>query len=178
MSSKINFSSPPIPCKFHTKKPNPLKRNTVIFSSFSSSEKQQKIISTIIETPSNDNKAYTINFKTKSACKLGISRYPDFEYDAEGGIGNGFGAKAKNQDDNDIILVSFDLETLYIPSLTSSTTKFLGLSLPPFLRIDIVPEAFHGSINQESGKVSYMCRGFIKWLWSCCSRTDRGRRVN
>lgn len=167
MSSKINFSSPPIPCKFHTKKPNPLKRNTVIFSSFSSSEKQQKIISTIIETPSNDNKAYTINFKTKSACKLGISRYPDFEYDADGGIGNGFGAKAKNQDDNDIILVSFDLETLYIPSLTSSTTKFLGLSLPPFLRIDIVPEAFHGSINQESGKVDLEFKA--KFLFSAGS---------
>jgi hypothetical protein len=27
------------------------------------------------------------------------------------------------------------------------------LPLPPFLKIDIVPETFKGSINQESGKV-------------------------
>jgi hypothetical protein len=152
MSSKINFSSPPIPCKFHTKKSNLIRKNTIILSSFSSSEKQQKTISTTIKTPSND-KAYTISFKTKSACKLGISRYPDFEYDAEGGIGTGFGAKETKYQDNNDILVSFDIETLYIPSLTSSTTKFLGLPLPPFLKIDIVPETFQGSINQESGKV-------------------------
>ncbi|CAI8593601.1 unnamed protein product [Vicia faba] len=167
MSSKINFSNPPIPCKFHTKKPNLLKRNTIIFSSFSSSEKQQKTISTTVETPSNDNKAYTINFKTKSACKLGISRYPDFEYDAEGGIGNGLGAKATQNQDNNDILVSFDLQTLYIPSLTSSTTKFLGLSLPPFLRIDIVPEAFQGTIDQESGKVDLEFKA--KFLFSAGS---------
>ena len=139
MSSKICFSNPPIPCKFHTKKSNLIRKNTIVFSSFSTNTK--------IETPLKD-KVYTISFKTKKGCKLGISRYPSFEYDAEGGIGNGFGAKTNNN-----ILVSFDIETLYIPSLTSSTTKFLGLSLPPFLKIDIVPEAFQGSINHESGKV-------------------------
>ncbi|KAL1319288.1 hypothetical protein AAHE18_15G267500 [Arachis hypogaea] len=52
-----------------------------------------------------------------------FSRYPDFEYDAQGGIGTG------------------------------SVAKFFGLPLPPFLKIDIVPEAFQGTINQESGKV-------------------------
>ncbi|KAK2366918.1 hypothetical protein P8452_55348 [Trifolium repens] len=166
MSSKINFSSPPIPCKFHTKKSNLIRKNTIILSSFSSSEKQQKTISTTIKTPSND-KAYTISFKTKSACKLGISRYPDFEYDAEGGIGTGFSAKGTKYQDNNDILVSFDIETLYIPSLTSSTTKFLGLPLPPFLKIDIVPETFQGSINQESGKVDLEFKA--KFLFSAGS---------
>lgn len=49
--------------------------------------------------------------------------------------------------------VEFDVNTLYIPPLTSSTTKFLGLPLPPFLKIAIVPEIFRGIINVESGKV-------------------------
>lgn len=153
MNCKINFSSPLIPCKFHTKKKNLIRRKTIIFSSFSSSEKQQQQIS----TNTIDDKAYTINFKTKKACKLGISRYPDFEYDAEGGRGNGYGSKiTQNNQDNNELVVLFDVETLYIPSLTSSTTKFLGFPLPPFLKIDIVPESFQGSINQESGKVRYL----------------------
>lgn len=71
-------------------------------------------------------------------------------------MGTGPGAKVtENQANNNDLLVSFDLETLYIPPLTSSTTKFLGLPLPPLLKIDIVPQALQGSVNQESGKVSH-----------------------
>lgn len=159
MGCKINSISPPIPCKFYTKKPKLRRINTIIFSSSTSSEKQQKTISTstTIETPTTE--AYTVSFKTQRACKLGISRYPNFEYDAEGGMGTGSGAKVTGNLSNSDLLVSFDLETLYIPPLTSSTTKFLGLPLPPFLKIDIVPEAFQGSINQESGKVSHISFG-------------------
>lgn len=154
MSCKINSLSSPIPCKLYTKKPRLRRTNTILFS-FSSSEKQQKTIST-----STSIEAYTVSFKTEKGCKLGISRYPDFEYDAEGGIGTGVGAKdTKNDPANNDLPVSFDLETLYIPPLTSSTTKFLGFPLPPFLKIDIVPEAFHGSINQESGKVKHISSG-------------------
>ncbi|KAJ0733266.1 hypothetical protein HanPI659440_Chr11g0406411 [Helianthus annuus] len=50
-------------------------------------------------------------------------------------------------------LTSIDVTTLYIPPLTTATTKFLGLPLPPFLKIAIVPEIFRGIINRESGKV-------------------------
>ncbi|XP_035839793.1 uncharacterized protein LOC110913855 [Helianthus annuus] len=50
-------------------------------------------------------------------------------------------------------LVDFVVTTLYIPPLTTATTKFLGLPLPPFLKIAIVPEIFRGIINLESGKV-------------------------
>ncbi|CAL0333235.1 unnamed protein product [Lupinus luteus] len=163
MSCKINSSRSPIPCKFFTKKPKFRRRNTIIFSSSTSSEKQQKTLSI-----STNTEPYNVSFKTQRACKLGISRYPDFEYDAEGGAGTGSGAKVttENQVNNDL-LVSFDLQTLYIPPLTSSTTKFLGLPLPPFLRIDIVPEAFHGSINQESGKVDLEFKA--KFLFSAGS---------
>ncbi|XP_020205552.1 uncharacterized protein LOC109790749 [Cajanus cajan] len=150
MSCKINSLSPPFPCKLCTKKSKFRRRRSTIFFSFSS-EKQENTISTSIEPSTTES--YTVSFKTEKGCKLGISRYPDFEYDAEGGIGTGVGAKVtENSTENDLP-VSFDLETLYIPPLTSSTTKFLGLPLPPFLKIDIVPQAFQGSINQESGKL-------------------------
>ncbi|XLS95561.1 hypothetical protein HN51_071569, partial [Arachis hypogaea] len=62
-----------------------------------------------------------------------FSRYPDFEYDAQGGIGTGSVAKVATDNINELL--------------------FFGLPLPPFLKIDIVPEAFQGTINQESGKV-------------------------
>ncbi|RDY10748.1 hypothetical protein CR513_04681 [Mucuna pruriens] len=166
MSCKINYLRSPLPCKLCTKKPKVRRRSTIFFS-FSSSEKQLKTISTStsIETPTTE--AYSVSFKTEKGCKLGISRYPDFEYDAEGGGGTGIGAKVTQNPANNDLPVSFDLETLYIPPLTSSTTKFLGLPLPPFLKIDIVPEALQGSINQESGKVDLEFKA--KFLFSAGS---------
>ena len=95
----------------------------------------------------------TVKFRALSACKLGIARYPDFEYNAEGGKGIGLASKVTESDSNDELLVSFDVNTLYIPPLMSSTTKFLGLPLPPFLKIRIDPELFQGNINRKSGKV-------------------------
>jgi len=86
-------------------------------------------------------------------------------------MGTGVGAKVteNNNPANNDLPVSFDLETLYIPPLTSSTTKFLGFPLPPFLKIDIVPEAFHGSINQESGKVKHISSGDYVSTWKDCA---------
>lgn len=72
-------------------------------------------------------------------------------------MGTGVAAKVtENGPANNDLPVLFDLESLYIPPLTSSTAKFLGLPLPPFLKIDIVPEALQGNINQESGKVKHL----------------------
>ncbi|KAJ6817518.1 uncharacterized protein M6B38_404505 [Iris pallida] len=104
--------------------------------------------------------AYRVDFQTLRSCKLGIARYPDFEYNANGGTGTAIGrhtglaAGAKDDD----ISVSFNVETLYIPALTCETTRFLGLPLPPFLKIEIVPEAFEGTINKTSGKVDLQFR--------------------
>ncbi|OMO85986.1 hypothetical protein CCACVL1_09881 [Corchorus capsularis] len=103
-----------------------------------------------IETQQPKTDVLTVSFKTLGACKLGISRYPDFEYNAQGGTGAGTGSKTKAGNE---ISVNFDIKTLYIPPLSSATTKFLGLPLPPLLKIDIVPQLFQGNINQESGKV-------------------------
>nr|XP_007152347.1 hypothetical protein PHAVU_004G122400g [Phaseolus vulgaris]ESW24341.1 hypothetical protein PHAVU_004G122400g [Phaseolus vulgaris] len=167
MNCKINSLSSPIPCKLCTKKPKLRRRNTILFS-ISSSGKQQKTISTSTRIENPTSEAYTVSFKTEKGCKLAISRYPDFEYDAEGGMGTGIAAKVtENGPANNDLPVSFDLESLYIPPLTSSTAKFLGLPLPPFLKIEVVPEALHGSINQESGKVDLEFKA--KFLFSAGS---------
>ncbi|XP_042454100.1 uncharacterized protein LOC122038422 isoform X1 [Zingiber officinale] len=92
---------------------------------------------------------HKIKFETLRGCKLGISRYPDFEYNAEGGIGTATAAGTGG----DALQVSFDITTLHIPPLSGTTTKFLGLPLPPFLNIVITPELFQGTISRVTGKV-------------------------
>ncbi|CAN6705646.1 unnamed protein product [Malus baccata var. baccata] len=44
------------------------------------------------------SKLCTVNFKTLSACKLGIARYPDLEYNAEGGAGTESAAEVTESD--------------------------------------------------------------------------------
>ncbi|KAM7504697.1 hypothetical protein LguiB_003601 [Lonicera macranthoides] len=176
MGCQIQNSNPQILCRTPTRKPPHLYSSSSSSSSSSSpssfepkvritspinlsssykNQNQPQPISTATPTQTQPSKTdvYTIKFKTLGACKLGISRYPDFEYNAEGGKGNGTGTKILIKDSNDEISVDFDVETLYIPPLTTATTKFLGLPLPPFLSIDIVPETFRGIICQDSGKV-------------------------
>ncbi|KAL0548617.1 hypothetical protein IC582_013072 [Cucumis melo] len=148
MGCKLNSPNTPILFKFATKR-SKLGGKSINFSPTSCLNNQNQ------ETPTKIPKSNisTVHFKSLTACKLGISRFPDFRYNAEGGTGTG---SVKIHDDNSSssrLLVSFDVGTLYIPPLTTQTTKFLGLPLPPFLKIDILPEFFQGSINQESGKV-------------------------
>lgn len=106
------------------------------------------------------NNLYSVSFKTIGTGKLGISRYPDFDYSPRGGSGTGTARKIavddgdRNRASNSELSVSFDVGTLYIPSLTNQTTKFLGFPMPPFLKIDISPEIFQGTIDPESGKVN------------------------
>lgn len=157
MGCKINSSKPPVLRKFAAAKVPKLGSTTITFYSPSNNQEQRDLTSTPSATQIEELKtnAYGVKFKTLGACKLGISRYPDFEYDAEGGIGTGSGTKVPDNESDDEISLSFDVNTLYIPPLTSETTRFLGLPLPPFLKIDIVPELFQGSIDRESGKVNY-----------------------
>lgn len=100
--------------------------------------------------------SYHVEFQTLSDCKLGISRYPDFSYNAKGGRGTAAGSRVESPEESGEvgdIMVCFDVGTLYIPPLTIATTRFLGLPLPPLLRIQIVPEFLNGAVNRESGKV-------------------------
>ncbi|CAH8364239.1 unnamed protein product [Eruca vesicaria subsp. sativa] len=128
---------------FNHKSPNQIK---LVSNSLSSKPNTTQL-------PSNLS---SVSFKTIGTGKLSISRYPDFEYSPQGGSGSGTAmsiGEEKNRTQNSELSVSFDVDTLYIPSLTNQTTKFLGLPLPPFLKIDIAPEVFQGTIDQESGKV-------------------------
>ncbi|MCD7458727.1 hypothetical protein HAX54_038982 [Datura stramonium] len=116
-----------------------------------SSQQQPQSTGVVTETPLPRTATYNVDFKTSEACKLGISRYPDFVYNAQGGKGTGTGKRIESSDE---ISVDFDLEKLYIPPLTSATAKFLGLPLPPFLKIDVEPKLLRGYVNQETGKVN------------------------
>ncbi|XP_024927744.3 uncharacterized protein LOC107414408 [Ziziphus jujuba] len=159
MGCRINPSNPPFLFKPSAEKLRPRLKTITFSSSPSSSSQNQQRPPSSFATPDTQtqlpkSEIYSVDFKTLKACKLGISQYPDFEYNAEGGRGTGSGKKVtENSLTDEIISVSFDLNTVYIPPLKSATTKFLGLPLPPFLKIDIVPELFQGSINKESGKV-------------------------
>lgn len=160
MGCQIHSSNPQILCRisekrltelasFSTAKIQPKLRTKTI--TLSSSYSATSVTQTQLPKPD----VCVVEFKTLGACKLGISRYPDFEYNAEGGKGTGTGTSITDEEFNGETAVDFDVKTLYIPPLTTATTKFLGLPLPPFLKIDIVPQLFKGSINQESGKVDY-----------------------
>lgn len=91
----------------------------------------------------------SIEIRTLPNCRLGIAMYPDFVYNAEGG--GGLGSAQEDRDGK--LAVEFDTDNLYIPSVESKTTKFLGLPLPPFLCIQVVPQSLKGFIEQSSGKV-------------------------
>ncbi|XP_078176936.1 ATP-dependent Clp protease ATP-binding subunit [Carex rostrata] len=119
------------------------KRIPTVFSSYTDTD-----TASVSDPTTPFQNMYKVEFKTLEGCKLGIWRYPIFEYNAKGGIGNGIG-----REKNDIIDVDFDVNNLYIPSLNGDTTKFIGLPLPPFLKIDIVPEILQGNINRSTGKV-------------------------
>ncbi|KAI4981120.1 hypothetical protein ZWY2020_021605 [Hordeum vulgare] len=104
-----------------------------------------------------DADTFSVEFLTREGCRLGISRYPDFAYNAQGGRGVGAGRVASGAADG-TILVDFDVSSLYIPAMSGATTRFLGLPLPPFLKIDILPEALRGSIDRKTGQVDLKFR--------------------
>ncbi|EYU25049.1 hypothetical protein ABFS82_06G038600 [Erythranthe guttata] len=140
-------------------RPNPVLLRTTLFSARNNLNSDEQVsTATVKQTQIQKSDIYNVRFKTLSACKLGISRYPDFDYNAEGGVGSATATRISKTDSDDEFSVVFDVNELYIPPLSSATTKFLGLPLPPFLKIDIVPESFQGKINQQSGKVDLKFR--------------------
>jgi len=87
--------------------------------------------------------------RTTRGCGLGVSRYPDFEYNAEGGGGSG---KAEQMEDG-CWHVQFDAAEVKIPDVDFKTTTLLGIPLPPPIRIQIVPESLEGIVDRNTGKV-------------------------
>ena len=88
--------------------------------------------------------------KSLKGCRLKIGLYPPFDYDARGGGGEGL--LIRNHKEN-ILELSFAPENFSIPPLTSKTTKFLNLPLPPGLKIDMSMDTLKGTIENNSGKI-------------------------
>tara|TARA_B100000700_G_scaffold323438_1_gene427210 strand:- start:301 stop:831 length:531 start_codon:yes stop_codon:yes gene_type:complete len=91
-----------------------------------------------------------MQMKSLDGCRLKIGSYPPFIYNAYGGGGK---ATLLPSQKNNILNVSFSSKTFSIPSLTSKTTKFLSLPLPPGLKIKMFMDQLEGTINKKSGEV-------------------------
>jgi hypothetical protein len=90
----------------------------------------------------------SIRLQTLPDCALWIGRYPPFRYDASGGGGVGRMGTGPGP-----LPLHFDPVEISIPALESRTTRFLGLPLPPGLRIRITPELLEGELNPASGSL-------------------------
>ncbi|NQV11702.1 MAG: hypothetical protein HQ527_11155 [Cyanobacteria bacterium] len=87
----------------------------------------------------------SLQLSTLAGCALVIAGYPRFRYNASGGGGLGrIGGDS----------LDFDPAGLTIPPLDWRSTRFLGLPLPPGLRIAIEPERLAGSLDAETGAVT------------------------
>ncbi|KAG0503033.1 hypothetical protein HPP92_003105 [Vanilla planifolia] len=121
----------------------------------SSINHSQESYGSVSPTSAPSPSRFKVKFQTLKGCKLGIGRFPDFEYDATGGSGT---ATGKADGPTDELTTRFETESLHIPPLTGATTRFLGFPLPPLLEIAIAPEVFEGTINTRSGKVELQFR--------------------
>jgi len=91
-----------------------------------------------------------MQLKSLKGCRLIIGSYPPFTYNASGGGGK---ATLVSKQRNDLLHVSFSSKTFSIPPLTSKTTKFLSLPLPPGLKIEMSMDKLEGTIDKNSGEV-------------------------
>tara|TARA_B100000214_G_scaffold249348_1_gene183181 strand:+ start:238 stop:768 length:531 start_codon:yes stop_codon:yes gene_type:complete len=91
-----------------------------------------------------------MELRSLDGCLLQIGKYPPFTYNAYGGGGK---ATLHKNPKNNLIHLSFSPKTFSIPSLTSKTTKFLSLPLPPGFKIEMRMDKLEGTIDQNSGEV-------------------------
>ena len=91
-----------------------------------------------------------MQMKSLNGCRLKIGSYPSFAYNAYGGGGKATLLPSQN---NNLLNVSFSAQTFAIPPLTSRTTKFLSLPLPPGLMIEMSMDKLEGTIDKKSGEV-------------------------
>lgn len=92
----------------------------------------------------------SVELRTTKGCGLGVSRYPDFVYDAEGGGGSGKAVKLSDGRWR----VHFDAAELHIPDVSFRTATLLGVPIPPPIRIEIVTDSLEGTVDRDIGKVS------------------------
>ncbi len=92
-----------------------------------------------------------MQLESLDGCTLIIGSYPKFRYNASGGGGKGH-VEETNQED--VKRVYFDPDSFQIPSLTWRNTKFLGLPLPPSLKISISMDMLSGTFDIKNGTFS------------------------
>ena len=93
-----------------------------------------------------------MQLKSLEGCRLKIGSYPTFSYNAYGGGGKGTSIPSKK---NNILYLRFSSKTFSIPPLTSQTTKFLSLPLPPGLKIEMRMDKLEGTIDKNSGEILF-----------------------
>ena len=91
-----------------------------------------------------------MQLKSLDECQLKIGKYPSFTYNAYGGGGKA--TLLTNQKSN-LLHICFSSTTFSIPPLTSKTTRFLSLPLPPGFKIEMSMDHLEGTIDQSSGEV-------------------------
>ena len=91
-----------------------------------------------------------MQLKSLEGCRLKIGKYPSFSYNAYGGGGKGILVPSREKN---IQYLSFSSKTFSIPPLTSKTTKFLALPLPPGFKIEMYMDQLEGTIDKNSGEV-------------------------
>ncbi len=91
-----------------------------------------------------------MQLRSLEGCRLKIGKYPPFTYNAYGGGGK---AILHSNQTNNLLHISFSSKTFSIPPLTSKTTRFLSLPLPPGFKIEMSIDQLEGTIDKNSGKV-------------------------
>ena len=110
---------------------------------------------------------YYMQLKSLEGCRLIIGSYPPFSYNAYGGGGKGKLIPSKK---NNILSLCFSSQTFSIPALTSKTTKFLSLPLPPGLKVEMSMDQLEGTVNQNSGEILFTFEA--KFLFSIGSKIN------
>ena len=93
-----------------------------------------------------------MQLRSLEGCRLKIGFYPQFFYNASGGGGE---AILLPSNKNNLLFLRFSSENFSIPPLTSKTTKFLSLPLPPSFKIKMSMNKLEGTVNINSGEVLF-----------------------
>jgi hypothetical protein len=90
-----------------------------------------------------------VMLETLADCRLAVSAYPEFAYNAAGG--GGAGTVTPRADG--LLDLDFDAAALRIPAVQASTARVLGVPIPPPLRIAIRPRSLRGTLDPATGVV-------------------------
>ena len=81
---------------------------------------------------------------------LGVSSWPDFDYDASGATTLGV-VEPPDAKHPGALRLRFDVRTFEGPPVCGRTTRVFGVPLPPGVRIDIVPLSLRGWLDPATG---------------------------